>query len=66
MNRRAEIARDTKETKIRVAVDLDGTGVSQIATGIGLNHDCIKTTTRHAQCRKWNDDARPCIRRHAT
>jgi imidazoleglycerol-phosphate dehydratase len=36
MNRTAEVVRETKETKIRVRVDLDGTGVSKIATGIGF------------------------------
>ncbi|MFN9929022.1 MAG: imidazoleglycerol-phosphate dehydratase HisB [Phenylobacterium sp.] len=47
MNRRAEIARDTKETKIRVAVDLDGTGVSQIATGIGFFDHMLESFARH-------------------
>lgn len=47
MNRCAEIARDTKETKIRVAVDLDGTGVSQIATGIGFFDHMLESFARH-------------------
>ena len=35
-SRRAEIVRDTKETRIVVAVDLDRAGEAQIATGIGF------------------------------
>ena len=34
--RKAAVKRKTKETDVEVAVDLDGTGVSQIATGIGF------------------------------
>ena len=33
--RHAERQRTTRETSIRVAVDLDGTGTASIATGIG-------------------------------
>jgi imidazoleglycerol-phosphate dehydratase len=47
MSRRAEIARDTKETKIRVAVDLDGTGVSKITTGIGFFDHMLESFARH-------------------
>ncbi|HSV02240.1 MAG TPA: imidazoleglycerol-phosphate dehydratase HisB [Phenylobacterium sp.] len=47
MSRTAEIARDTKETKIRVAVDLDGTGVSEIATGIGFFDHMLESFARH-------------------
>lgn len=37
--RRAEITRNTNETKIELSLDLDGTGKSQIDTGCGfLNH----------------------------
>lgn len=36
MSRKAEVVRNTKETQIRVAVDLDGTGASRISTGIGF------------------------------
>ena len=37
--RKASIKRATKETDIEVAVDLDGTGTSNVATGIGfLDH----------------------------
>ena len=33
-NRRARVQRDTRETQITVELDLDGTGVSQLATGV--------------------------------
>ena len=36
MARTAEVVRETKETQIRVWIDLDGTGVSTISTGIGF------------------------------
>ena len=32
MTRKAEIVRETKETKIRLALDLDGTGVYHVST----------------------------------
>ncbi len=34
MKRAAEIVRNTRETQIRVRVDLDGTGAGKFATGI--------------------------------
>ena len=39
-SRRAEVERNTKETQIRVAVDLDGSGTSRLATGIGFLITC--------------------------
>jgi len=47
MSRTAEIRRDTKETKIRVLVDLDGTGVSEISTGIGFFDHMLESFARH-------------------
>ena len=34
--RTAEIKRDTFETKITMKINLDGTGINSIATGIGF------------------------------
>jgi imidazoleglycerol-phosphate dehydratase len=45
--RRAEIDRTTKETKIRAAVDLDGTGKSRIATGIGFLDHMLEQLAKH-------------------
>ncbi len=36
MNRSAVIERSTRETKIRVELNLDGTGIARISTGIGF------------------------------
>ncbi|MDP3591291.1 MAG: imidazoleglycerol-phosphate dehydratase, partial [Phenylobacterium sp.] len=36
MSRTAEVSRNTKETQITVSVDLDGSGVSDVETGIGF------------------------------
>lgn len=47
MSRTAEVRRDTKETKIRILVDLDGTGVSEISTGIGFFDHMLESFARH-------------------
>jgi imidazoleglycerol-phosphate dehydratase len=46
--RRAEIDRTTKETRIRAAVDLDGTGAARIATGIGFLDHMLEQLARHS------------------
>ncbi|MFT3819621.1 MAG: imidazoleglycerol-phosphate dehydratase HisB [Rubrivivax sp.] len=45
--RAADIRRDTNETKIRVALDLDGTGKAQLATGIGFFDHMLDQIARH-------------------
>jgi imidazoleglycerol-phosphate dehydratase len=45
--RQAEISRNTLETQIRVALDLDGTGVSKLATGIGFFDHMLDQIARH-------------------
>lgn len=46
--RRAEIIRKTKETDIRIAVDLDGTGRYDVATGIGFFDHMLEQLARHS------------------
>ena len=47
MGRAAEVVRNTKETKIRVAVDLDGSGVAKVSTGIGFFDHMLESFIRH-------------------
>lgn len=48
MSRGAEVARSTKETAIRVRVDLDGSGMTQVATGIGFFDHMLEQLGKHA------------------
>jgi imidazoleglycerol-phosphate dehydratase len=46
--RKAEIARDTTETKIRASVDIDGTGRYDVKTGIGFLDHMLEQLSRHS------------------
>lgn len=45
--RRASVTRQTKETRIAVEIDLDGTGRYDIATGIGFLDHMLEQLARH-------------------
>lgn len=47
MPRVAELTRTTKETDLHVRVDLDGTGKSQVRTGIGFFDHMLEALARH-------------------
>src|ERR1700736_3131531 len=47
--RKGSIKRTTKETDVEVAVDLDGTGASAVATGIGFLDHMLDLLARHSR-----------------
>jgi len=46
--RKAELTRRTAETEIEVAVDLDGTGAHEMATGVGFFDHMLDQLARHS------------------
>jgi imidazoleglycerol-phosphate dehydratase len=47
MSRSANISRETAETRIELALELDGTGQSQISTGVGFFDHMLTLFARH-------------------
>ena len=47
--RTAEIRRETRETTIAVTLDVDGTGTSDISTGIGFLDHMLDSLARHSR-----------------
>ena len=48
MPRTATIERNTRETRIRATVDLDGTGACRVATGVGFLDHMLEQLARHS------------------
>ncbi|MCS7268832.1 MAG: imidazoleglycerol-phosphate dehydratase HisB [Geminicoccaceae bacterium] len=48
-SRRARLERRTRETSVVVVLDLDGTGRSEVATGLGFLDHMLATLARHAR-----------------
>jgi len=48
MSRRGETLRETRETSVRVAVDLDGTGKAAISTGVGFLDHMLELLAGHS------------------
>ncbi|HDO52233.1 MAG TPA: imidazoleglycerol-phosphate dehydratase, partial [Rhizobiales bacterium] len=46
--RKASLERNTKETEISVAVNIDGTGRADISTGIGFLDHMLEQVARHS------------------
>ena len=46
--RTASLARETRETRIEVSVDLDGSGLYDVATGIGFLDHMLEQLSRHS------------------
>ena len=46
--RKATIARKTKETEIEVSVNIDGSGIYDIQTGIGFLDHMLEQLSRHS------------------
>src|SRR5947208_2544788 len=47
-NRTADISRQTKETKVRVSLDLDGAGKTTAETGVGFFDHMLDLLGRHS------------------
>jgi imidazoleglycerol-phosphate dehydratase len=48
MSRTARIERETRESKVLVEVDLDGTGRAEVSTGVGFYDHMLSSFARHA------------------
>ena len=48
MTRRARIERETKESKVLVELDIDGTGRADVSTGVGFYDHMLDSFARHS------------------
>lgn len=49
MSRTAAVTRTTRETAIRVTLELDGSGTAEVRTGVGFLDHLLETLARHAR-----------------
>ena len=47
--RRATVSRETAETRIRVELDVDGTGAARVATGVGFYDHMLEAFAKHGR-----------------
>jgi imidazoleglycerol-phosphate dehydratase len=48
MSRTAQLERATKESKVRIELDLDGSGLAQVSTGVGFYDHMLASFARHS------------------
>jgi imidazoleglycerol-phosphate dehydratase len=48
MSRIAKLERETKESKVHLELDLDGTGKAQVSTGVGFYDHMLSSFARHS------------------
>ena len=48
MSRRAQIRRETRETRVEISLDLDGSGTADVATGVGFFDHLLSSLAHHA------------------
>lgn len=48
MSRKATLVRETKESKVRIELDLDGSGHAEISTGVGFYDHMLNSFARHS------------------
>ena len=49
-HRTATVARKTRETRIEITLDLDGTGKADVATGVGFLDHMLELFAKHSLC----------------
>lgn len=48
MSRTADLSRQTRETKVQVTLNLDGTGAADLETGVGFFNHMLELLSRHS------------------
>ena len=48
MNRTASVSRETKETSVKLRLDLDGSGLATISTGVGFFDHLLESFAHHS------------------